>query len=85
MNKTIIALSLALAASAGSFVSAASAEAAFQITPSTSQPLFVAGVVTDLDANKGLEAQRGTVDYTATASIDSNPMSEQKREFLYGH
>ncbi|MEM5471583.1 hypothetical protein WNZ14_07585 [Hoeflea sp. AS60] len=61
MNKTIIALSLALAASAGSFVSAASAEDAFQITPSTSQPLFVAGVVTDLNAG---------VDYTATASVN---------------
>ncbi len=85
MNKTIIALSLALAASAGAFTSAAFAEDAFQITPSTSQPQFVAGVVTDLDANKGIEAQSGNIDYTATASVDRNPMSEQKREFLYEH
>ncbi len=60
MNKTIIALSLALAASTGAFTSAY-AEDAFQIAPSTSQPLFVAGVVTDLN---------GGVDYTATASVN---------------
>ncbi len=84
MNKTIIALSLALAASTGAFTSAY-AEDAFQIAPSTSQPLFVAGVVRDLNANKGIEAQRGTVDYTATASVDRSPQAEQKRELLYGH
>ncbi len=60
MNKTIIALSLALAASTGAFTSAY-AEDAFQIAPSTSQPLFVAGVVRDLN---------GGVDYTATASVN---------------
>ena len=85
MKNTIIVLSLALAASAGAFTSAEFAEDAYQMYPSTSEPQFVASVVTDLDANKGIEAQNGNNDYPATTSVNRNPMSEQKREFLYEH
>ena len=82
MNKTVIALSLAFAASAGAFT-AAQAGDGFQRGPDISgQPNFVAGVVTDLNADAG-------VDYTATASIrnapQSEPMSEQMQERLYAH
>jgi len=80
MNKTLIALSLAFAASTGAFT-AAQAEDGFQRGPNISgQPNFVAGEVTDLNAG---------VDYTATASIrnapQSEPMSEQMQERLYAH
>jgi len=83
MNKTLIALSLAFAASTGAFT-AAQAEDGFQLAPNNnSQPIFVAGVVTDFDGAKS------GVDYTATASVNSAPqtapMSEQMQERLYAH
>ena len=78
MNKTLIALSIALAASTGAFT-AAQAEDGFQRGQNISgQSNFVAGVVTDLNANAG-------VDYTATASVKSAPMSAQMQERLYAH
>jgi len=84
MNKTLIALSLALAASTGAFT-AAQAEDGFQRGPNNnSQPNFVAGVVTDLNGTSGYEA-KGGIDYTATASFERTPMSEANRDFLYGH
>jgi len=84
MNKTIIALSLALAASTGAFT-AAQAEDGFQRGPNISgQPNFVAGVVTDYNGTSGYEA-KGGIDYTATASFERAPMSEQNRERLYEH
>ena len=80
MNKTLIALSLAFAASTGAFT-AAQAEDGFQRGPNISgQPNFVAGEVTDYD---GAATVRTGVDYTATASTKSAPMSEQMHERLY--
>ncbi len=84
MNTFIIGLGLALTASIGALTSA-SAEDAFQIAPSASQPQFVAGVVPNLDANKGIEAQRGTVEYTATASVARSPHAKRNRKVHYRH
>tara|TARA_R110002020_G_C16231055_1_gene768375 strand:+ start:1098 stop:1355 length:258 start_codon:yes stop_codon:yes gene_type:complete len=84
MNTIIIGLGLALVASTNAFTSA-SAEDAFQIAPSTSQPQFVAGVVPDLDASKGIEEQRGTIEYTATASVAGSPHAKQNRKVHYRH
>ena len=62
MNKTIIALSLALAASTGAFTQAY-AEDGFQMTSANGQANFAAGVI-------GNQAgENGGIDYTATASI----------------
>jgi len=84
MNKTLIALSLAFAASTGAFT-AAQAEDGFQRGPNISgQPARVAGVVTDYSDTTGYKAQTG-VDYTATASINTTPMSEEMHERLYEH
>ena len=84
MNKTLIALSLAFAASTGTFT-AAQAEDGFQRGPNISgQPNFVAGVVTDYGNTQGYEAKSG-VDYTATASVDRNEKPAVNVDFLYGH
>jgi len=82
MNKTLIALSLAFAASTGAFT-AAQAEDGFQRGPNNnSQPNFVAGVVTDFD---GAAAAKSGVDYTATASFDRSEKPATNVDFLYGH
>jgi len=82
MNKTLIALSLAFAASTGAFT-AAQAEDGFQRGPNISgQPNFVAGVVTDYD---GATAVQSGVDYTATASFERSEKSDQMQERLYAH
>ena len=82
MNKTLIALSLAFAASTGAFT-AAQAEDGFQRGPNISgQPNFVAGVVTDYD---GAATAQSGVDYTATASFERSEKSAQMQERLYAH
>jgi len=84
MNKTLIALSLAFAASTGAFT-AAQAEDGFQRGPNISgQPARVAGVVPDYSNTQGYEAKSG-VDYTATASFERSEKPAQMQERLYEH